>query len=473
MNSRYRLLRRGFVLAIASLVLALASSGISAQETDIFASLNRVQNSVDTVWVLLAGFLVFFMQCGFAMLEAGFVRQTGVVNVLMENLVDAGITALMFWAVGFGIAFGADNGSGLFGTDNFFLSGAVVFQEGRVIYDGEQLNTLTLFFFQFAFAATASTIATGAMAERTDFIGNLMYSGIMAALIYPIVVHWVWGTGWLAQRGFLDFAGGTVVHTTGGVLALVGATLLGPRPGRIFGQPPRPHNLTLATLGGMILWLGWYGFNPGSTFGTGDTGLLGLVTVNTTLAAAGGMIAAMLFAYMRSGNWDISCTLNGALGGLVSVTAGCAFFAPWAAVLTGMIAGIVMVLAIDMMEGLRIDDPVSAFAVHGVCGILGTLAVGLLAQPELTHGAGGLLLGGGLQQIFIQAVGSLTIIGFVVIASLLMFGLLRGMGRLRITEQADMIGIDVHEHQATVWPDILNIDVPYEADPEESHNPLY
>lgn len=457
MKSRRRLLQRLFVLALASLILAVFAPISRAQDDALLTSIDRVQASVDTAWVLLAGFLVFFMQAGFAMLEAGFVRQTGVVNILLENFIDAAVTALLFWAVGFGIAFGTDSG-GLIGTDNFFLSGAIAFENGTVTYAGQGLNTITLFFFQFAFAATASTIVTGSMAERTDFMGDVIYTALMALVMYPLVVHWVWGGGWLAQRGFLDFAGSTVVHTTGGVTALVGAWMLGARQGRVFGHPPRPHNLALATLGTMILWFGWFGFNPGSTLGTRDPGLMGLVTLNTLLSASGGVVAALFFVYARSGKWDLSYTLNGGLGGLVGITAGCAFLAPTSAVIVGLIAGVVVVLAMDALEGLGIDDPVGAFPVHGVCGVLGTLAVGFLSQPELTQGRAGLLLGGSLEQLLTQALGSIAVIIFVTIAALIMFGTLKALGRLRAASDADLYGIDVHEHGATLWPDVLNID---------------
>jgi ammonium transporter, Amt family len=457
MRSRRRFFQRLFILAAASLVLAIFAPLSSAQDEDVITSINRVQASVDTTWVLLSGFLIFFMQAGFAMLEAGFVRQTGVVNILFENFIDAAVTALLFWAVGFGIAFGTDS-SGIIGTDNFFLSGAIVFENGGVTYAGQGLNTVTLFFFQFAFAATASTIVTGSMAERTDFMGDIIYTALMAIIFYPIVVHWVWGGGWLAQRGFLDFAGSTVVHTTGGVTALIGAIMLGARQGRVFGSPPRPHNLALATLGTMILWFGWFGFNPGSTLGTSDPGLMGLVTLNTLLSASGGVVSAMFFVYARTGKWDLSYTLNGGLGGLVGITAGCAFLAPTSAVIVGLIAGIVVVLAMDALESAGIDDPVGAFPVHGVCGVLGTLAIGFLSQPELTRGRAGLLLGGGIEQLLTQALGSFSVVVFATVGALLMFGVLKALGRLRAAPEADVYGIDAHEHGATVWPDVLNID---------------
>lgn len=449
----YRLL----AIAIAALILVLVAPVINAQDEATAEALSGLQVSIDTTWVLLTGFLVFFMQVGFAMLEAGFIRHTGVVNALLENFMDAGLTGLAFWAVGFGLAMGTSHSSGLFGTSNFFLSDAISYVDGAAVYAGDGLSTFTLFFFQFAFAATASTIATGGMAERTDFIGDIIYSLIVGAVIYPIVVHWVWGGGWLAQRGFYDFAGSTVVHTVGGVLALIGAIFLGPRPGRVFGQMPKPHNLALATIGAGILWFGWYGFNPGSTLGTGDTGLMGLVTVNTTLAAAAGTVVAMFVMFVRSGKWDLGITLNGALAGLVAITAGCAFVAPWASVVIGGLAGIVVILAVDLVESLKIDDPVGAFAVHGACGIFGTLMIGIVGQPELTNGAGGLLLGGGATMLVDQFVGVAATIIWVSVTAVLMFGALKAVGRLRVHHDADVVGIDVYEHGASLWPDVLPV----------------
>lgn len=460
MHSRHkRLLRRLIILAIVSLILVLFGTSSHAQDnsSQIQEEINQTRSSLDTTWVLLTGFLIFFMQTGFAMLESGFVRQTGTVNTLMENFIDAAATALVFWAAGFGIAFGSTAG-GIVGTDNFFLNNALTFENGEAIYIGGNVAMFALFFFQFAFAATASTIVTGAMAERTDFLGDIIYTGLMGAFIYPVVVHWVWGGGWLSQQGFLDFAGSTVVHTVGGVTALIGAIMLGPRANREFGSPPRPHNLALATLGTMILWLGWYGFNPGSTLSTGNTGLMGLTTINTTLSASAGCITAMLFVYSRSQKWDLSYTLNGTLGGLVGITAGCAYLAPWAAVIVGITSGILVVLAMDTMESLRIDDPVGAFAVHGVCGVTGTLAIGFLGQPELTNGSGGLFLGGGLNMLITQIIGSASTIAWVSLAAILMFGMLKVIGRLRVPKRADNIGIDVHEHGATLWPDVLPFD---------------
>lgn len=455
MSHYSRLIRRILSLGLATLFLAALTTAAAAQD-DTAAVLGGFQVQIDTTWVLVASMLVFFMQAGFAMLEAGLIRHTGVVNALLENFMDAGLTGLLFWAVGYGVAFGTSAG-GLVGTSNFFLSDALSFQDGNVIYGGEGMSIFALFFFQFAFAATASTIATGSMAERTDFIGDLIYSGIIAAIIYPVVVHWIWGGGWLAERGFYDFAGSTVVHSVGGVVALIGAIMLGPRANRKFGSPPKPHNLALATLGTMILWFGWYGFNAGSTLGMSDHGLTSLVAVNTTLAAAAGTMAAMFFTFFRNGKWDLGITLNGSLAGLVGITAGCAFVAPWAAVLIGLLAGVLVILIADAIEALKIDDPVGAFAVHGACGIFGTLAIGFFGQPELTNGAGGLLMGGGADMLINQAIGVIAVAAWVGLTSTAMFGALKAVKRLRVSHKADLVGIDIYEHGASLWPDVLPV----------------
>ncbi|MBC6956898.1 MAG: ammonium transporter [Chloroflexi bacterium] len=466
MRFRSSLWRRVLVIGIAALILAAFGITASAQDDVQMAT----QASVDTAWVLATGFLVFFMQCGFAMLETGLIRQTGAVNALLENFIDAGVTAVAFWAVGFGIAFGTSVG-GLFGASNFFLSDAIIVADGSVSFAKfaayPNLDVLTLFFFQFAFAATASTITTGAMAERTDFVGDLIYSAVMGAISYPIIVHWVWGGGWLAQLGFHDFAGSTVVHTVGGITAIVGAWMLGPRKFRVgrngeWKPQPPAHNLGLATIGTMILWFGWYGFNPGSTLGTGNTGLTGLITLNTTLGAAGGTLVCMLLQYARSKKWNLVYTLNGSLAGLVAVTAGCAFISPAAALFIGAVAGALVIYAADAIERLRIDDPVGAFAVHGACGIWGTLAVGLFGMPGLTYGVeaaihGGLFYGGGVSLLGIQAVGSLATILFTGVFALVMFGALKAFGHLRANTKADTIGIDLYEHGTAVWPDLLPV----------------
>lgn len=474
--SRYRL----FAIFVASIIFAVfAPTIVQAADTPTLQSLsdktNNLQVSIDTTWVLLTGFLIFFMQTGFAMLEAGLIRQRGVVNALLENFVDAATTILVWWGVGFGIAFGS-SAFGLFGTDTFFLSqlpdanGA--FPMGAP-GSTAAINTYTLFFFQFAFAATASTITTGSMAGRTDFVGNLIYSAIMGAFSYPIIAHWVWNSnGWLFKMGYNDFAGSSVVHCVGGWTALVGAYLLGPRPGRpAWGTLPPAHNLGLATLGTMILWFGWYGFNAGSTLGTANTGLIGLVTVNTTLAAGGGALSAMFYQYFRTKKWDLVYCLNGSLAGLVAITAPCAYVAPWAAVLIGLTGGILVVLGVDLIEAMHIDDPVGAFAVHGINGMMGTLSVGFFGLASLTNkpngetaGLGGLFTGGGLKLLGIQLVGIGAIVLFTVAFTFVMFSALKAVGKLRVHPDADIIGIDAYEHGASVWPDVYAIEQTVEAD---------
>lgn len=450
--------RRLLVLAICTVVLALfGTTTVFAQSADgpSMDDFTNVKVALDTGWVFLTGFLVFFMQTGFALLETGVIRQTAAVNALMENFIDAGLTALVWWAVGFGIAFGASQ-NGLFGTSMFMPGLAQINQP----FGSLNISVLTMFFFQFAFAATASTITTGALAERADFIGDLIYSAIIAAVIYPVVVHWVWGGGWLAQQGFLDFAGSNVVHTVGAVIALIGAWMLGPRPNREWGKMPRPHNLAYATLGTMILWFGWYGFNPGSTLGIyGQGGLVSVVVLNTTLAAGAGGMTVLLAQYILSKKWDLLMALNGTLAGLVAVTAGCAFFAPGSAILVGLIGGLVMMGVAALIEKIRIDDAVGAFAVHGGAGIFGVLAVGLFANGSLTvgpmAGQAGLLVGGNATLLGVQVLGSVSTIIWVGLTSLLMFGLLKAINHLRVNKKADEVGIDVYEHGATVWPDVL------------------
>ena len=418
---------------------------------EVQANVEAVQTNLDHVWILLAGFLVFFMQAGFAMLEGGIIRETGVVNSLAENFMDACVTGIVFFIVGFGIAFGAYDaeagvGSSILGEVQLFLGGATGAGEG----DG---SLFVNFFFQFAFAGAAATIATGAMAERTNFVGKLIYSALLGAIIYPVVVFWTWGGGWITEAGFLDFAGSTIVHMTGGIVALVGAYMLGPRAGRVFGRPPAASNLALASLGTFILWVGWYGFNVGSTLGASDVNQLGLVAVNTTLAAAAGALGAMFHKFFLTGSWNVSFILNGSLAGLVGITAGCAFVTPIAAVVIGVLSGMVLVVSIRVVESMKIDDAVGAFSVHGACGAFGTLMIGIVGSSAL--GAPSLLDGGSLDLLGSQVLGVVGVAVWVGVTSYVMFYALKAIDVLHVDPEADRIGIDAYEHHASVWPNVL------------------
>jgi Amt family ammonium transporter len=425
-----------------SVILALVLLAVPAAVAQDAGS-NAV--AIDTMWTLLAAFLVFFMQAGFAMVEGGFTRAKNVGNIMMKNLMDFSVGSIAYFAVGFAIMFGVTAG-GLFGTTGFFLSSADP-------STGEGLWQMAFWMFQVVFAATAATIVSGAMAERTRFTGYLIYSVVISALIYPVVGHWIWGGGWLGELGFTDFAGSTVVHSTGGWAALVGAVMLGPRAGKYVrdgngGTSARAipgHNIPLAALGVFILWFGWFGFNAGST--TAGTDLsIGTIAVTTNLAAAGGAVAAMFASWVLHRKPDPSFALNGALAGLVGITAGCASVSPASAVMIGLIAGILVVLSVEFVDKvLHIDDPVGASSVHGVCGAWGTLAVGLFAQ-EAYGGQNGLFFGGGFGLLGVQIIGILSVLAWVGAASFVLFGAIRAVRLLRVTPEEELRGLDIGEH---------------------------
>ncbi|MDP8258548.1 MAG: ammonium transporter [Candidatus Aadella gelida] len=403
------------------------------------ASSNAV--AINTMWTLLAAFLVFFMQAGFAMVETGFTRAKNACNIMMKNLMDFSVGSIAYWAIGFGIMFGA-SAFGLFGKTGFFLStGDPSTQEG--------LWQFTFWMFQTVFAATAATIVSGAMAERTKFKSYLAYSVFITALIYPVVGHWIWGGGWLSSKGMIDFAGSTVVHSVGGWAALAGAILLGPRLGKYnrdgSSNAIPGHNIPLAALGVFILWFGWFGFNAGST--TAGTDLsIAVIAVTTNLAAAAGSIAAMVTVWIKYGKPDISMSLNGALAGLVAITAGCANVSPFSAIIIGAIGGSLVVFSVDFIDKkLHIDDPVGAVSVHGVCGAWGTLAVGLFAESAY-GGTNGFLHGGGTSLFMTQLTGVLSVFAWVFGSAFLLFLIIRKVMGLRVTEQEQLKGLDIDEH---------------------------
>jgi Amt family ammonium transporter len=429
---------------------------------------NDFVSPINTVWVLVTAFLVFFMQAGFMGLEAGFARSRETVNVLLECVFDTCLCGLLYWAIGFAFQFGA--GNGFIGHQYFFLHGMT---PG---YGTTSVAFLAFWLFQFAFADTASTVTSGAMVGRTAFKGDILYSICVSGFIYPIFGHWVWGPGgWLENSNgtifkhlgngvfFRDFAGSTVVHTVGGMIALAGAIALGPRLGRVFkrdgGGPMPAHDLTWGAIGGVILWFGWYGFNPGSTLSAMDWEGIGRVAANTTIAACAGGMVAVLFVYPRTKKWDLGISVNGFLGGLVAITCPCYWVSPWGAVVIGGVAGIVVPLGINLLEHLRIDDPIGAVPVHAFAGIWGTLSLGLLATGQYgiptPDGADtsttvkGLFYGGGLHQLEAQFVGSLACVILVTgVALIIMYAIkqIPGSWNLRLAKDLELEGLDITEH---------------------------
>lgn len=409
--------------------------------------------ALDFVWVLMSAFLVFMMQGGFAMVEAGMCRAKNAINLMMKNMMDFSIGSLAFFAVGFAIMFGADN-AGLFGSSGWFLSGSS--------YD---VNTYLLFMFQMVFAATAATIVSGAVAERIKIKAYLIYALVICALIYPVYGHWVWGDGWLANlslgMGHLDFAGSGVVHAMGGFIGLAGAIVLGPRIGK-FGKDGKPraipgHNVVLATLGTFLLWFGWFGFNAGSTLSAHEL-RIAVIAVNTALSASAGAVAALLVVWLKTKKWDVPMGLNGALAGLVAITAPCAWVEGWAAVVIGAIAGTLVVGGVYLLEKLKVDDPVGAVSVHGINGVWGLLAIGLFADgtygnyttdlPYVT----GLFYGGGWEQLIAQAVGAVACVSWAFIMGLVLFKTMDKAFGIRVSPQEEIDGLDIIEHGAKAYP---------------------
>ena len=394
---------------------------------------------IDTLWVLLAAFLVFFMQAGFGMVEAGFIRAKNTCNILTKNFLDFCMASIGFFLFGYAIMFGG--GNAFIGLKGWFLVGAK---------SGADVPLYAFWLFQAAFCGAAATIVAGGMAERMKFQAYLIYSFIISALIYPIVGHWIWGGGWLAGLSFADFAGSTVVHTVGGTAALVGTIMLKPRLGK-YNPDGKPnviagHSIPLVSLGVFILWFGWFGFNPGSSLHVGDGSLIALVAINTNLAAAAGGIAAMVTVWKIFGKPDLSMAMNGALAGLVAITAPCAFVDPWAAIVIGATGGVIVVFGVALLDKLHIDDPVGAVPVHGMNGIWGTLAIGLFGKESLGLAHNGLLFGGGFRQLGIQLLGVSSVIIFIVISISIVFKLINVIIGLRVSREEELKGLDIGEH---------------------------
>ncbi len=391
---------------------------------------------LDLLWIIICGILVFFMQAGFTLVEVGFTRSKNAGNIVMKNLMDFCIGSLGFWAIGYTVMYGDTIGS-IIGAPSLFYS------------DAANMHNL---FFQTVFAATAATIVSGAIAERTKFTTYLILSMIMTVVIYPISGHWVWqGEGWLTNLGFIDFAGSTVVHSVGGWASLVAAFMVGPRIGKYTNGKSNAiqgHNLVLGALGVFILWMGWFGFNGGSQLAiSGDNSIaVAGIIITTNLAAAAAAITALFVSWIIYGKPDISMTLNGALAGLVAITAGCAVVSPMGAFAIGIIAGALVIVSIEFIDKkLKVDDPVGAVSVHGVCGAVGTLLVGVFATD------GGLLYGGGFNQLGVQAIGVLSIGLWAMGTAFVVLFILKKTIGLRVTKEEEIDGLDIHEHKANVY----------------------
>jgi len=441
------------------------AGAVTRQDVPIADTVATSVSAINTTWVLVTAFLVFFMQAGFMMLEAGFARGRETVNILLEGIVDTCLCGILFYAWGFAFMFGS--GNGFIGKEFFFLHGA------PETYGGTGVAILAFFLFQFAFADTCSTITSGAMVGRTGFVGDLLYSFGVSGFIYPILGHWAWGPdGWLntiKPAAFHDFAGSTVVHTIGGFVALTGAIVLGPRLGRKFkkdgGGPMPGHDMTIAAVGGVILWFGWYGFNPGSTLSAMDFEGIGRVATNTTLAACAAGLTSIIYGYLRTRKWDASYTTNGFLAGLVAITCPCYWVSPTGAVLLGGIAGVLVILGVEALEWLRIDDPIGAVPVHGFCGIWGTISLGLFAcgkygatgplSPDNSAPLKGLFYGGGTQVLVAQIIGSavVTLATFGVAMAVMLA--VNATGMLRLPEDAELYGMDLHEHGISAYPEYV------------------
>ncbi|MEM7322423.1 MAG: ammonium transporter [Actinomycetota bacterium] len=442
-------MRKKFGLAtVAAGIVALLVTSPAAAQTEIPEGVAS-QVILDNLWVFIAGVLVFFMQAGFGLVEAGLTRAKNVANIMMKNLMDMSAGVLAFALIGFGIAFSGDEQlSGWFGWGGFFLDGF----DDPIGPDGG-LSVATTFFFQAAFAATAATIVSGAMAERTKFKSYFVYSFILTAIIYPIVLRWTWGGGWLAQLDtpFSDFAGSTIVHATGGWAALMGAIVLGPRIGKYTSegklQAIPGHSIPFVVIGAMILFVGWFGFNAGSELAADE--FVMQIGARTLLAACAGAVATTALVWVIDGKPDVSMAANGLLAGLVSITAPVGAVTSWAAIVIGAFGGALVVLSIRMFDNLKVDDPVGAISVHGVCGTWGTLSIGLFATFDdafLGREDAGLFYGGGLSQLGTQALFVVVHAVFVMATAGAMFMAIKYTMGLRVTEEEELAGLDIEEH---------------------------
>lgn len=407
---------------------------------------------MNNLWIIVATVLVLLMQGGFILLEAGSTRMKNAGHIAGKTVFTVGVASLVFWAVGYGFIYG--EGNSFIGLSGFFY--------GDFTTMGEGLAGSVDFMFQLAFAAIALTIAFGGFAERAKMSVYVVFAILFSAIVYPIVAHWIWGGGWLSEHGKQDFAGSTVVHLTGAMAALAATIVLKPRIGKFnkdgSANNLAGHNQVFTALGTLILWVGWFGFNAGSTFGV-DGAFFGFVALNTQLAAAAGAIAAMFIAWIITGKADIPTTLNGALAGLVAITASCAFVSPWAAVVIGLIGGLIVFFSMKFFDKAKIDDPIFALSVHGIAGVWGTISTGFFATPELTAmngGLPGLFYGGGFTQLGVQIMGVVSCGAFAFIVSFIILKVMKGvMGSLRVSEEEEITGLDLSEHGSYGYPESM------------------
>jgi Amt family ammonium transporter len=467
------LMKKLFRFSLPALLIIMTATGLFAADGPAAAvtqsALDELKASmavgIDTVWVIFAACLVFFMNLGFAMVESGLCRAKNTVNILAKNFIVFAISSISFWIIGWGLMFG--NGNSFFGQEGLlFASGADNSPAMGEAYKGAYsaiswtgIPMWAKFFFQLVFAGTAATIVSGAVAERIKFKSFILFSFLLVGIMYPVTGHWIWGGGWLQTLGMWDFAGSTVVHSVGGWCALAGVIMLGSRLGKYRADgsvnPIFGHNMSMVTLGGLVLWFGWFGFNPGSTMAVGDGSAIAHIAVTTNTAAAMAILSSTVTSWFIQKKPDLSMIINGALAGLVAITAPCAFVSVPSSAIIGLIAGVLVVLSVIFFDRLKLDDPVGALSVHLVNGIFGTLAVGLFAQDKITGAAtgNGLCYGGGITLLKNQAIGVLAVGAFTFTVSLVVWFVIKKIMGLRVSREEEIQGLDIGEHGMKAYPD--------------------
>jgi len=467
-------MRKVFTIVSLALVICAAAMKVFGAETAPAAAVTpdaleafkkSMQVGVDTAWVLFTAFLVFFMNLGFAMVESGLCRAKNSVNILAKNFIVFAVASISFWLIGWGLMFG--NGNPFIGLEGILFAGGAdnspaigdAYQGAYKALNWTGVPLWAKFFFQLVFAGTAATIVSGAVAERIKFKSFIVFSFILVAVMYPITGHWIWGGGWLQSLGMFDFAGSSVVHSVGGWAALAGVILLGPRFGKYRADgsvnPIFGHNMSMVTLGGLVLWFGWFGFNPGSTMGVGDGSAIAHVAVTTNTAAATAILSSTIMSWALQKKPDLSMIINGALAGLVAITAPCAFVSVKSAAVIGLMAGVLVVFAVIMFDKLKLDDPVGALSVHLVNGIFGTLAVGLFAQDKITGTAtgNGLFYGGGMKLLGAQTIGVLAVGAFTFIVAFAVWFVIKLVMGIKVSREEEIQGLDIGEHGMKGYPD--------------------